>query len=415
MINSSRKPRFFGWWVVGGSAVAMAACTGPLGIASFGVFLLSYEQEFGWGRANISWALSLLAISTAAAVIFVGRLVDRYGARRILFPSMIAMALCLVAIPMLVKQIWHLWLAYLLFGILAAGTNSVTFMPVLSAWFNKHRGLAIGLAVSGLGLGYTFVPVMVQYVIDLADWRAAYYMLAAIAVFIALPIAYFTVVQTPAEKGQSPDGLTHAAPKATRPDVGLTIGEVIRTRVFWMLGLIFLMISFVMFGVFVHLIPMLTDHGLPRQHAAVIASVTGGALFVGRIIIGFLVDRFFAPYVALSAFCLSAVGIIIFNLGLTGPVLYMAAVMIGFTIGAEADFLGYLASRYFGLKALATTYGLLLAAYAAGLSFGPAAFGIGYEMAGSYDVVLKVSLGVLLAAIILTALLPKFPSWDGDD
>lgn len=406
------KPRFSGWRVVGASLLAMSAGNAPLGLASLGLFMLPLEEEFGWNRAQVSWCSTLLIGSMVICIVLAGRLVDRLGTRTILLPSILLTGLTLAMIPTFVQELWHLWALFLLLGVVGTGTNVVTYMPTLSAWFFRHRGLAIGLAVSGIGLGYTYVPLLAQTVIDAYGWRAAYYSLGAIAVFVALPIAYFGIVQKPADLGQQPDGISGPPPASTRTDVGFTTRDALRMREFWMMLAIFLMLAFATYGVFVHLVPMLIDRGMSRQSAAGVAAFTGGSVLIGRVLVGFLVDRFFAPRVAMLVFIVSALGMLMLLLGVQGSAAYLAAVMIGLAIGAESDLLAYLASRYFGLRSLGSIFGLQSSAYMCGSAFGPIAFGLIFESTGAYSIMLIACIVVVAVSVVLTALLPAFPRWE---
>ena len=373
-----------------------------------------FTAEFGWDRAEISFCLTLLIGATAISLPFIGRLVDRFGSRVVLMPSLIAMALCLAAIPLFVSELWHLILIFLVIGTLAAGTNSVPYMPVLSAWFLNKRGLAIGLAISGIGLGYFYVPLVTQYFIDQHGWRSGYYALSAIVFFIALPLALIFLRESPASMGLQPDGVTTTtdAPKATRKDVGFTTKEVLRHREFWILCSIFVVLSFVLNGMLSALVPMLVDRGMATSTAAAVAATEGLTVFISRIVIGFLIDRIFAPYVAIVFFTLSAIGIGIFALGAVDTMAFLAAILVGLSLGAEVDLLAYLTGRYFGLRTFGATYGLLFAAILTGTALGPLAFGIGFESTGSYTRILTICVGINILAVALTALLGPYPDWE---
>lgn len=406
------KPRFSGWRVVGASLLTMSAGNAPLGLASLGLFMLPLEEEFGWNRAQVSWCSTVLIGAMVICIVLAGRLVDQRGTRAILLPSILLTGLTLAMIPAFVQELWHLWALFLLLGVVGTGTNLVTYMPTLSAWFLRNRGLAIGVAVSGIGLGYTYVPLLTQWVIDTHGWRAAYYSLGAIAVFIALPIAYFGIIQKPADRGQHPDGIPGPPPASTRSDVGITTRDALRMREFWMMLAIFLMLAFATYGVFVHLVPMLIDRGMSRQSAAGVAAFTGISVLIGRVLVGFLVDRFFAPRVAMFVFMVSAVGMLMLLLGVQGSAAYLAAIMVGLAIGAESDLLAYLSSRYFGLRSLGSIFGLQSSAYMCGSAFGPVAFGIIFETTGAYSIMLFACIVVVIVAVALTAILPAFPQWE---
>lgn len=412
---SAPRPRriFHGWWIVLVSMLAISTGVAPFGFASFGLFMGPLGEEFGWSRAQLSFALTYMLVSSALCMPLVGLLIDRYRVRIVLLPSMLLMGACLITIPLVLRELWQLCLLFALVGSLGAGNNTVSFMPVLSAWFNRRRGLAIGIAVSGIGLGFAYVPALVQLVIDHAGWRAAYVALGALLLGISSPLVYALLKENPAELGLNPDGLDGPSNLGSSSrDVGLSRGAVFRTREFWMLAAIFCVLSFVLYGLLAHLVPMLRDRGMGSGQAAAVASTLGATMFVSRILIGFLVDRYFAPTVATVAFAGSALGVGLFALGAAGEWAYLAAVLIGFSIGAEVDLLAYMSSRYFGLRAFGTTCGVLLAAIVCGSSMGPPAFGLGFEATGSYASILTACVLVNVVVLGLTAALGPYPDWD---
>jgi len=412
-MNSSKV--FYGWWIVAASMLAISTGIAPFVYGSFGLFMIPLGEEFGWNRTELSVSLSFLLFTSALCMPVVGRLVDQFGIRRVLMPSMILLGLCLLAIPAYVSALWHLSLVLALAGTLGAANNTVSFMPVLSAWFDRRRGLALGIAVAGIGLGYFYVPVLVQFAIEGYGWRAGYYLLAAILLGIALPLVYLIIKESPAELGLGPDGVGETEPqRSASTDVGLSSREIFKTREFWTLAAIFCVLSFVLYGSLAHLVPMLLDRGMRATQAAGVQSLLGVSVLVARILIGFLVDRYFAPKVALVAFAASAVGIGIFALGAAGPMAYVAAMMIGLSIGAEVDLLAYMSSRYFGLRAFGTTCGLLLGAIVCGSVFGPPIFGQGYESTGSYVGVLTMGVVVNLIVLAMTATLGPYPDWEAE-
>ena len=412
-MNQQKQGIFFGWFVVGAAMLCISTGPGPFAFAALGLFILPFEAEFGWERTQISACLTLLVAATAVSLPIIGRYVDKKGSRVILFPSLVIFALCLAAIPAFVTELWHLVVIFLLIGTIAAGTNSVPYMPILSAWFFKYRGLAIGISIAGIGLGYAYVPLLVQYLVDNAGWRYGYYALSGIVLFIALPLAYFFLKESPADMGLKPDGQTSGKPpEATRKDVGLEVKEILRHRDFWMLVAIFVTLSFVLNGMLAHLVPMLSDRGMDTRTAAAVAATEGITVFFSRILIGYLIDRFFAPYVAMVFFSLSAVGIAIFALGAVDAMAFVGAICVGLSLGAEVDLLAYLTGRYFGLKSFGATYGLLFSAILTGTALGPLAFGIGFDTTGSYIGILTICVGINIVAVILAAFMGKYPDWE---
>lgn len=408
------NPKFFyGWWIVAASMICISTGPGPFAFASLGLFMLPFSAEFGWSRAEISLCSTILVATTALALPFIGRLVDKYGSRLILLFSLAAMAASLAAIPAFVSAIWHLMIIFVLIGTLAAGTNSVPYMPVLSAWFDKYRGLAMGLSIAGIGLGYAYMPLLVQFMIDRFGWRSGYYALSAIVLVVSIPLVLLVFRESPADMGLKPDGSgSGPAPKSTSRSVGLPVAAIIRHREFWMLVGVFVVLSFVLNGMLAHLVPMLVDRGMDSTSAAAVAATEGITVFFSRIVIGYLIDRIFAPYVAIFFFSLSAVGMGLFAFGAVGAAAFGAAVMVGLSLGAEIDILAYLTGRYFGLRAYGATYGLLFSAVLVGTATGPFVFGLGFDLSGSYDDVLLLCVGINIVAVLLTALLGRYPDWE---
>ena len=412
-VRQQKKGPFFGWFVVGSTTLCISTGPGPFAFAALGLFIIPFETEFGWDRTQISACLTLLVAATDVSVPVIGRCVDKLGSRAVLFPSLVIFSLCLAAIPIFVSELWHLVLVFFLIGTIAAGTNSVPYMPVLSAWFFKYRGLAIGLSDAGIGLGYAYVPLLLQFLIDNAGWRYGYYALSAIVLFIALPLAYFFLKESPAEMGLKPDGqLSGEAPRATRKDVGLDGKEIARQREFWILVLIFVLLSFALNGMLSHLVPMLSDRGMGTGSAAAVAATVGITVFISRIVIGYLIDHFFAPYVAILSFSLSALGIAVFALGAVDAMAFFGAICVGLSLGAEGDLLAYLTGRYFGLKSFGATFGFLFSAVLVGTALGPLAFCIGFDTTGSYTGILTICVGLNILVVVLTAFLGRYPDWE---
>ena len=401
---------FYGWWIVAAAMVGLSAAPSQFAFASLGLFIVPLGDEFGWNRAQISLALTCFTVTLAICLPLVGRLVDRFGSRRILVPSILVCGACLASIPLLVSSLWHFLLVFTLIGSLGAGANSLAYMRTIAAWFNRRRGLAIGLAMAGAGFSFAYVPPLVQGIIDAFSWRAAYLMLAAITICVAAPVVALMFRDTPAELGLGPDGTDERSGAASADDVsGFGVAESLRDRTFWMLWAVFCLLSFSLYGLLPHLVPLLTDQGMSASQAALAASTVGITIIIARVGIGYLIDRFFAPRVALLFFLASAAGIGLLAVNPTGVTAFLAAVMVGLSIGAEIDLLAYLTTRYFGLRNFGAVYGLMFAALLVGTSAGPVSFGGVYELTGSYASILISCAALNTIACILVALLPRYP------
>ena len=376
--------------------------TGPAQFAfgSLSLFILPLGAEFGWDRAEISIASTVFTISLMFSLPLLGRLVDRYGSRRVLMPSMLLVAALLASIPLSLESLWQLWLVFGLIGCLGAGANSLPYMRTVSAWFDRQRGLALGITLAGAGLGFSYVPPLVQQTIDTQGWRSAYFLLAGIIVFVALPLVAWLFRESPRERSAA---RSEAGDAPVLNDLqGHTRAQALRTPVFWQLFLVFSLLSCSLYGLLLHSVPMLVDRGMTSGAAALAASTIGVTIMISRVIVGFLIDRIFAARVAAIAFGLSAIGLAILALGDAGFAAYVAMVLIGFSIGAEIDLMTFLTTRYFGLRHFGEIYGILFASLLVGTSIGPLVFGWSFESTGSYTAILWIAASIVTLAAIST-------------
>lgn len=412
----TRKSRklFYGWWIVAAAMVGLSAAPSQFAFASLGLFIVPFGDEFGWNRAQTSLALTCFTVSLAICLPLAGRLVDRVGSRRVLVPSILVCGFCLAAIPLAVSRLWHLLLVFTVIGSLGAGANNLPYMRTIAAWFDRRRGLAIGLAMAGAGFSFAYVPPLVQTMIDAFGWRSAYLTLAAITIGVAAPVVGLVFRDTPAAMGLAADDAQERPGETRAEDVpGFGVAESLRSPTFWMLWIVFCLLSFSLYGLLPHLVPMLTDQGMPATQAAFAASTVGITVIIARVAIGYMIDRFFAPRVASLFFLASAAGIGLLAVNPTGGTAFLAAVLVGLSIGAEIDLLAYLTTRYFGLRNFGAVYGLMFAALLVGTSAGPVSFGVGYELTGSYVSILLACAGLNTVASVIVALLRRYPEFPG--
>jgi len=411
---NSKDSFLYGWWIVFVAAAGLFMGYGPVVTFTFGVFLKLLNQEFGWSRGDISQAFSLSLLVMSLAFPFVGRLVDRFGARKVIIPSIFLFGLGLMSLAWLSANLWHLYAVYVLLGLVGGGTAPVPYSNVLSHWFDKRRGLALGLAMVGLGLGAFIMPSLAQMLIVSQGWRQAYIEFGLMVMVVTIPVVGLFLKETPEMVGLLSDGdainTSHA--NASKLNVGLSAQEAWQTQTFWILVGAFFLMSASVHGCLIHLVPLLTDRGISPQLAAGATSLFGGALLLGRVGAGYFLDRFFASSVALCFFCGAALGLLLLWSGVTGTVAFIAAFLVGLGMGAEGDIIAYLISRYFGLRAFSEIYGYAFGAFTLGGVFGPLLMGKGFDATGSYNLGLGVFVvATLLAAGLMTQLGP-YRTWE---
>ena len=404
----------YGWWIVFVAAVGLSMGYGPIVTFTFGVFFKLLNQEFGWSRGDISQAFSISLFVMSLVFPFVGRLVDRFGARRVIIPSILLFGLGLMSLSLLSANIWQLYAVYILLGLVGGGTAPVPYSNVLSHWFDKRRGLALGIAMVGLGLGAFVMPSLAQMLIVSQGWRQAYIVFGLMVMVITIPIVGLFFKETPEMVGLRPDGdvINPNHPNTSEQKIGLSAQEARQTHTFWILVGAFFLMSASVHGCLIHLVPLLTDRGISPQLAAGATSLFGAALLFGRVGAGYLLDHFFASSIALCFFCGTALGLLLLWSGVTGTAAFIAAFLVGLGMGAEGDIIAYLIGRYFGLRAFGEIYGYAFGAFTLGGVSGPLLMGRGFDATGSYSLGLGVFVVVTLIAAGLMTRLGPYREWE---
>jgi MFS family permease len=403
-----RPAMYYGWWIVATAAVGMSTGPGQFAFGALGLFMIPLNEEFGWNRTEVSLALTSFTVALAIAIPYIGKLVDQFGSRKILVPSITVVAVLLALIPVLADRLWILFVLFALIGALGAGANALPYLRTISTWFDRRRALALGIAMGGSGMGYVYVPPAVQYMIDAHGWRSAYFLLATVAFAVAVPLVIFVLREAPSAKDLEGVNELRQPSETGQAAAQVSLLLLLKRPLLWQLFLIFSLLSFTLYGVLAHLAPMLRDRGMPAGSAALVQSTLGLALVVSRVIIGYIMDRFFAPFVAVACFLLSAVGVSLLATGATDWVAVIAAICIGISMGAEIDMLALLTGRYFGVENFGRVYGILFTSFLIGTSLGPVAYGLAYESLGSYIWVLVLSAGLMLVSALITSRLPRY-------
>jgi MFS family permease len=392
-----------GWIIVATAVLGIMVSFGSLVVFSFGVFLKPLSEQFHWDRAQVSLGFSLAALSVAACSPFIGRIVDRIGAKRVILPCATVYGLAFCALSLLHGALWQFYATWIVIGVVGNGTTQLCYAKVITAWFDRRRGIALATMMAGVGVGAMAVPPAATWLIAHLGWRAAYLALGAtILVFGILPAALFLRERPPgARVPVHGDGDGHTVS-------GLRTGEAVRTGVFQLLLAAFFLFSIAVNGSVAHLVPMLTDRGFSPERAAFAASILGGATLVGRLLTGTLLDRFHGSRVAGLFFGIAALGVVVASRAHTLTSAYTGTALIGFGMGAEADVMPYLISRYFGLRSFSELFGYSFTAYAIAGALGPWVMGRSYDQFHSYSTAMLLLGGAMFAGAVILASLPRY-------
>jgi MFS family permease len=407
-MNSKNHSVFYGWRVVLTAAVGLFWGV-PITVYSFSVFLKPLMHEFGAGRAAVSLAYTFQSLMAAVSAPLSGRLIDRYGARKVILPGAAMFGLTLISMKTFSGGIWLFWILYGFLGLLLGGVGPLPYDNVVSHWFDRRRGLALGLTMCGVGCGAIIMPLLAQRLIATFGWRTAYAILGAAVLIIVVPVVGTFLKEKPEDIGLLPDGSMHAD-ATTRDDTidpGLGWHEAWHTKTFWVMLAAFFLVGASVQGCVVHLTAMLTDRAMTVQATSLATSLLGAAVLTGRLGSGYLLDRFFAPYLAALFFGGVAAGIAILWTGSATAIAFVGAFLVGLGLGAELDIIAYLASRYFGLRSFGTICGVAFGAFLLAGALGPVMMGAGFDLTGSYRGPLAAFFAATLsAAVLMTSLGP---------
>ncbi|HEY1657395.1 MAG TPA: MFS transporter [Candidatus Sulfotelmatobacter sp.] len=403
-MRSTQPKVFYGWWV---------ALTGTLGsflgivtvvVFSFGIFAKAIGQEFHAGRAQVSLAFTILSLTSAFCFPVTGRLVDRYGPRKVLLTATTILGVILMSSIVLVHALWQLYAIFFAMGLVSSGAGTMPYADAVSHWFDRRRGLALSVLMIGMGLGAVVVPMIAQQFVHRWGWHLSYCLFGVAMLLIPVPAIAAFLKDNPESMGLLPDGETDAQARTRTAveEAGPSVSEAARTSAFWIMLFAFFLLTASVHACFLHLPAILTDRGSAFQMAALASSLLGVGVFIGRASSGYLMDKFFAPRVAAVLFSAVAIGIAFLAMGHTIQSAFVGAFLVGLGTGAEVDIIAYLISRYFGLRSYGSISGWIWAIYGISGGLGAYLMGLGYDKTGSYAAPLG---GFFLAAALATVLI----------
>jgi MFS family permease len=399
---------FYGWVVV---AVFLVISIALYGIHfSFGVFFKSIEAEFGLSRAATSAILSANVLLGGAYSFFAGRALDRYGPRVALLAMGLFVGLSLV-LTSLTNALWQLFFTYSL--LLAMGTGPVYVVPMsaVSRWFDKKRGLALGLSSMGVGLGTMAMAPFAAYLITNYSWRTAYLIIGLIAWGVVLPLSLL-LKRDPSEVGALPDGARARTGEPRTEASSLqpnraSLRAVLRTRSFRLLALLWFLFAFNIFLVITHLVPHVTDIGFTPAQAAFVLSLVGMASIFGRLLMGVVSDRLGRRTAVATCTLIISVCMVWLIYAQDFSSLYLFALVYGFFYSGFGTTSAALVGDTFEVGNIGTVFGLLEIGFGVGAGLGPAVGGLIFDARQDYSIAFMIGALVMLVATVLVTLVRR--------
>ncbi|WP_448585304.1 MFS transporter [Thermaurantiacus sp.] len=389
-----------GWPAVLAGLIGVMFGISALPFYTLGLFVRPLAETFGWSREAIQWGFTMQMLGMLAIAWAYGLLTDRWGARRVALLSQAGLGLGFFAVAA-VQSLPQWYAAWFLVALLGAGTSPITWTRGVAGWFDAARGTALGLMLAGTGITAVIAPPLVTAIVEAQGWRAGYMAIGAGVLLLALPLVALLFRDAPASTPS----------RAETPKPGMSRRAAFASRNFWVMLIVFFLVTFAVSGIIPALVPLLVDRGFAPAEAALFASLVGAAVIAGRIVAGILLDRFWAPAVAAAFLFLPAASCLLLALGgaVSPGVVGLAVILVGLAAGAEFDIVAYMVSRYFGMLHYGLVYSQLMMGMLVGGGFGPPIFGRVFDQTGSYTPILLAAAVIFLVAPLLLLTLGRYP------
>jgi MFS family permease len=388
--------------------------------AATGLFIEPWTREFNWSRTLVSSGISIAAFSTFLFSPVFGVLIDRIGTRRLALPGLVLLSLTMASLGLLDGSVWMWFAIWTVYAGAALATKSTVWTAAVASTFDAGRGLALGLTLSGSAFAQAITPPLTNFLIDAYGWRKAIAFLGLGWGGLALLLCFFLLYDgyDASRRAQAAANSGAANPKAGPSKAllhdapGLTIPEAWRSAALWRIAISTFVIMIVTIGLVVHQIPILQAIGVDRTSAAGYAAMAGLAGVAGKLVTGWLLDRYAARWVGgLTLAATSLTFILLLLPDRSVPIIFTAMFINGYAAGTKLQIAGYLTSAYGGMRHFGAIFGAMASLIAAGSGLGPLLAGYAFDRAGSYDPYLWIGVfGTLISAALIFGL-PGYPEW----
>ncbi|MCB2079890.1 MAG: MFS transporter [Novosphingobium sp.] len=380
-----------------------------------GLFIQPLGDEFGWSRALLASGTSIAAVTTFFLSPLFGLFIDRIGTRRLALPGL-AMMMCTVAALSLLDGTPMQWfILWTIYAFAALATKSTVWTAAVASTFDAGRGLALGLTLSGSAIAQTITPPLTNYLIEEHGWRSAFVWLGfgwgGLAILLCVFFLFDGYDISRKSRAAAPAGAAKNAPLLDQP--GLTPREALRSPELWRIAISTFVIMIITIALVVHQFPILTESGIDRQTAAIYAGFAGFCGILGKLVTGWLLDRYPARWAGGGTLALTSVTFILLLIpGRTIPMVVAAMLVNGYAAGTKLQIAGYLTSAYGGMRNFGLIFGTMASLIAAGSGLGPVIAGWIYDVYGGYGPYLWMGLiGTLVSSVLIFGL-GDYPDWN---
>lgn len=383
------------WWNVVAGALCTAVGAGVVGVYMFGVFAKAIGAEYGWSRVSVSLGLTAFALASGLGSLTLGLAIDRFGMRKVTAIYVLLFGSAIALVPVLPARLDYFIATFAVMGFFGSAATVMPYATAICSWFDRKRGLALGLVNAGTGIGAALMPLYASFLLTQYGWRGGYWGVALVVTLIPL-IALALWVRLPAKEGGTARSRGEAKQSVSAKGDAVPLSEILKSsKPFWLIAIAIFTVSVATFGIISQLVPIATDRGHSAMVAAGILSTVGIGSLTGRLAAGYVMDRVFAPYVAAGVFVLAMIGMGLLIGAKSMLVMTIAAVMVGIAAGAEGDILTFLVSRYFPMSSFGRVTGAIWVTWAWGGALGTYLLGMSYDATQSYSLAIIGFIGAL--------------------
>ena len=407
-----------GWRALLVAVVGVATSVNATLLYGFSSMIGPLEKAFGWTRAELQPAITFLFLGAILSSQVVGWLNKRYGLRKVTLLSLAALSCGFLLLTQIRGSVWSLYIGFMFIAWAGLGTLQVTWTNLVNLWYERNRGLALAITLSGTGVAAIIMPPLVTRVAETWGWQGGFVVMAMMSSLIAIPLVALWMRASAGEHagaaGQAnANANANANPASVAPAVALTgmsFREGLHSAKFWRCNVGLTLVVSAILGIVTNGVPMLRERGMSAMEAGQIFSSFGISLILGRVVVGYLVDRLWAPGVAAVALALPALGCVLFGMaGDSVPLLVLGVLLVGVGAGAEFDLAAFLVARFFGLREYGRLFGVHLGLITLGSSLSPLLFGYLYKLTGSYVALLSYCTICFAAGALLLLTLGRYP------
>jgi len=396
---------FYGWKIVWAGALINFFSIG-LPFYAFSVFYIHLQEEFNAGRFLISSTLSILIIAGGVFAPICGHLVDRYSIKNILSLGSLLFGLGLIALGFC-QNYYQFLIVYgtiLSLGITLFGNLSTA--KLISFWFNKKNGSAIGYAALGISLSGVFIPPIAVYLIGIFDWRITYMIFGIFVIVFFIPFCRFFIINKPSEVNQNIDGLEPLEENSSKIEGKImNFWSIVKVPAFWILIIIFSLQFCANLGVYSHIFPYVSDLGFDIKKAGYAVSVGAFGAALGKVVFGKLIDIFSARITLWISIIIQGVGILLVSSFSDYSLLLLSVLIMSLGLGGSVPLMNILFSKTFSSINFGKALGLAVPFMVPIQVIGGPLSGWLFDTFGNYDLAFLLNAGVCLIAFLFVFML----------